>query len=113
MSVVRTQPTFRSAIALLLAAALLFAQWTGLAHRIDHAPLTGMQAQAGETDHHDTDVHHSCVAFDAAAVADAIHLPPFIAPLLASAHVLALWAAFQSWDAPLVRHFSSRAPPLS
>lgn len=97
----------------MLAAVLLFAQWSGLAHRIDHAPLVDMHAQADETEHNDTGANHSCVAFDAAAVADAIHLPPFIAPLLASARVLALWAAFRSWDAPLARHFSPRAPPLS
>jgi hypothetical protein len=111
MPAARTRQSFRSTVALLLAAVLLFAQWSGLAHRIGHAPLAGMHMQAGETDHDDTG--HSCVAFDAAAVADSIHLPPFAAPLLTSARVLALWAAFHSWDAPLVRHFSPRAPPLS
>jgi hypothetical protein len=109
----RTLPKFRSAVAFALAAVLLFAQWSGLAHRIDHAPLAVIHAQSDLSDDHDTEPNHSCVAFDAAAVADAIHLPPFVAPLLASTHVLALWVAFNSWDAPLVRHFSSRAPPLS
>jgi len=92
----------------MLVAALLFAQWAGLSHRIDHTPFLSAAA-----DGYDSDAEHSCLAFDAAAAADAIHLPPFAAPLLASTHVLALWAAFASWDAPLVLHFSSRAPPLS
>ncbi len=113
MPAARTQPKFRSAIAFLLVAVLLFAQWSGLAHRIDHAPLAGVHLHSDEADRHESGAGHSCIAFDAAAVADAIHLPPFIAPLLASARVLGLWAAFRSWDAPLVRHFSSRAPPLS
>lgn len=109
----RTLLKSRSTVAFLLAAVLLFAQWSGFAHRIDHAPLAGVQMQSDEADGHDTEPNHSCVAFDAAAVADAIHIPPFVAPLPANAHVLALWTAFNSWDAPLVRHFSSRAPPLS
>lgn len=97
-------------IALLLAVVLLFAQWSGMTHRIEHAPLPHAAASADE---HDSDSDHSCVAFDAAAAADTMHLPPFVAPLLAGAQVLALWAAFRSWDAPLVLHFSSRAPPLA
>jgi len=99
----------RAAIAWMLVAALLFAQWAGLSHRIDHAPFMSAAAADG----HDSDAGHSCAAFDAAAVADAIHLPPFAPPLLAGTRILALWAAFASWDAPPVLHFSSRAPPLS
>lgn len=113
MHAARTPLTFRTAAAFLLAAALLFAQWSGLAHRVDHSPLADTHAQSGDAEDHDTDSNHSCVAFDAVAVADAIHLPPFAVPLPTSAHVLALWTAFESWDAPLVSHFSSRAPPLS
>jgi len=99
---------------MLLAMMLLFAQWSGFAHRIDHAPWLQEHAYTGPTvvdGFGDTESRHSCAAFDAAAVADAVALPPFIAPLLASTEVLALWAAFASWDAPPARPFCPRAPP--
>ncbi|HEX7635650.1 MAG TPA: hypothetical protein VF427_10275 [Noviherbaspirillum sp.] len=101
---------YHSAIAVLLALVLLFAQWCGLSHRIAHAPhLSAIVAD----DNGDAHAHHSCTSFDAAAAGDTIHLAPFVAPLLTSAHTLALWAAFISWDAPPVPYFSSRAPPLA
>lgn len=102
------------AITLLLVMALLLAQWSGLAHRIEHAQLTGHLQQTSAVDGERTEntpLQHSCVAFDAAAVADSIHIAPFVVPTLAGTQTLALWAAFSSWDAPLLRHFSSRAPP--
>ncbi|HZW23399.1 hypothetical protein [Noviherbaspirillum sp.] len=108
MPAAQTAVQRRAAIACMLVAALLFAQWAGLSHRVDHAAY-----MSAASDGHDSDTGHSCAAFDAAAVADAIHLPPFAAPLQASTRILALWAAFASWDAPPVLHFSSRAPPLS
>jgi hypothetical protein len=129
-------------IVLLLTMALLFAQWTGLKHRIVHAAMTPLylqsqslppSASSSQPDSQwqsqsqwqwqwqspastfgsgsDTDLSHSCLAFDAATVADSIHTPPFLLPLLTSAQVLSLWAAFISWDAPLSLCFSSRAPP--
>jgi hypothetical protein len=102
----------RYTIAMLLALVLLFAQWSGMAHRIEHAPLAQAYS-ALSADEHDSDSNHSCIAFDAAAVADSIHLPPFVAPQIAGTQVLALWTAFLSWQAPLVLHFSSRAPPIA
>jgi hypothetical protein len=112
------RPT-RIVIAIFLAAALLFAQWTGLHHRIAHADLQQLHAHtalnadiAYIADTGDKDFEHSCAAFDAATVSDAIHIPPFVAPLITSAPVLALWAAFISWRPPLTTYFSSRAPPL-
>lgn len=103
------------AIAILLAIALLLAQWAGLAHRIDHAPWLQDHVYASSSfdGADDTDSRHSCAAFDAAAVADAIHLPPIVTPLLASTQVLALWTAFASWDAPPALPFSARAPPFA
>jgi hypothetical protein len=120
-------------IVLLLTMALLFAQWTGLKHRIVHAAMTPLHLQSqpllqsafsSQPDSQrpsslastfgsgsDTDLSHSCLAFDAATVADSIHTPPFLLPLLTSAQVLSFWAAFISWDAPLSLCFSSRAPP--
>jgi hypothetical protein len=103
----------RIVIALMLAVALLFAQWTGLKHRISHASLQYQQIHASSIDDTgDNDAGHSCAAFDAATVGDTLHFLPFIIPLIRSAQVLALWAAFTSWDAPLTTCFSSRAPPL-
>lgn len=116
MPISRRTTRRRTAILILLAAALLFAQCSGLAHRIKHAPTPHEHASSSFDEDHDddTDALHSCVAFDATTVTDTIHLPPFVAPLLANdAGVLATWAAFASWDALLVRHFSSRAPPLA
>jgi len=111
MPAVRTALESRLAVAILLVAALLFAQWAGLAHRADHGPLASQHLdEPGDDDSH---AGHSCVAFDAAAVADAMTLPSFVAPALTGATVLALWAAFASWDAPPVLHFASRAPPVS
>lgn len=102
-------------ITILLVMALLVAQWSGMSHRIAHASFTDLAphlaslVDAGRAD--DTQLRHSCVAFDAAAVADSIHAPPFAVTPLAGNHVLALWTAFASWDAPFVRHFPARAPP--
>lgn len=124
-------------IVLLLTMALLFAQWTGLKHRIVHAamaplhlqsqalpqsesssqPESALQSQPVSplkslaSSGSDTDLSHSCLAFDAATVADSMHTPPFLLPLLTSIQVLSLWAAYISWDAPLTLCFSSRAPP--
>lgn len=112
MHAARTAPGLRTAVTILLMAALLFAQWAGLAHRVDHSPLASLHANApdGSTTEEGS---HSCVAFDAAAVADAIDLPPFAAPPMSSAKLIALWTAFASWDAPPALPFSSRAPPVS
>ena len=55
--------------------------------------------------------HHSCIDYDAAAGASGIHADFFSSPLIPGIQVLALWQAFASWDAPVVCHFSSRAPP--
>lgn len=104
-------------VTVILVMTLLLAQWAGLAHRIDHAYSTGAtQVLASTVDGsgtNDASLRHSCVAFDAAAVADSLHVTAFALPIVVSAKTLALWAAFSSWDAPVVCHFSSRAPPLA
>jgi hypothetical protein len=103
---------------MLLVLALLFAQWLGLAHRIEHAGLqqTAMQAQARQAAAQanagfDKSLDHSCALFDAAALATALNSPAAIPTLLPGTQVLALWVAFASWDAPFLCHFSPRAPP--
>lgn len=70
-------------------------------------PLSQLSTHA----HAQHDKHHSCVEYDAAAGAAGIHVRLFTPPLIPGVQVLALWQAFASWDAPVVCHFSSRAPP--
>jgi len=55
--------------------------------------------------------HHSCEAYDAATLSAAMHLDFPVPPLLPPTRMLALWQAFASWDAPVIRYFSPRAPP--
>ena len=104
-------------IFLLLVAALLLAQWVGLHHRIVHAggihgPHASLQEhQPAPQNNGIDDRDHSCAAFDAATLADSVSTVPFLTLLLPSTHAMALWLAFASWDAPLLCHFSSRAPP--
>lgn len=99
--------------AVMLMVAVLFSQWVGLHHGIRHAGLQTPSVQAPQIDSEENTSQHSCIAFDAAALTDSISLAPYSAPLLTGARVLALWAAFTSWDAPFTLHFSSRAPPQS
>ncbi|SNS18616.1 hypothetical protein SAMN06265795_101420 [Noviherbaspirillum humi] len=102
----------RHAITLLLMAALLCAHWTGMAHRVAHAFLAqAIVADAGVKETGDK-AGHSCLAFDAATLADGLDLPLFTPPALVSAAVLALWTAFNCWQAPFTPYFSSRAPPV-
>lgn len=103
------------AVTLLLVTALLLAQWSGLAHRVKHATQAVPQQYAtqfseGEEAHDDSPLH-SCVAFDAAAIADLLVIVP---PTVRAFTVVESWdslAAFISHEPPLLRHFSSRAPP--
>lgn len=129
--------------AFLLAWVLLYAQWMGLQHGVVHAGWQGMVAVSDSTtlyppglpdpmpavdssasngnshtagiadSHGKRDATHSCAAFDAAAMADA--LPALLAALLpkAPAHCQSARVAIASWDAPLLLPFSSRAPPAA
>jgi hypothetical protein len=113
MSSYRLSAKSLHAFALLLALALLGAQWAGVQHRIAHADRHQAPSASTAVDLNDTedDIHHSCVAFDAATLADMAGVVPFAVSILPNRHVIALWVAFASWRAPLVVHFSSRAPP--
>ena len=109
-------------------AALLCAQWVGMVHRVVHeggslsaveaiseqefkAEKAGTEKSSINALWNDT-VHHSCAAFDAAALGATVNGTLFVMPILPNLHVLALWIAFCSWNAPFTCHFSSRAPPL-
>jgi hypothetical protein len=117
----RVSVTSRSALALLMLCCLLAAQWLGLGHRIAHAgwqlagPAQVVKAGAGDSGRLSptADPSHSCAAFDDATLPAALSTPPYLAPLLPGAAVLALWTAYASWQQPFHCHFSSRAPPLS
>jgi hypothetical protein len=117
---VASLPRLRSApyvIALMLTLAMVFAHWQGLAHRIAHAsqyPAAALDVGAnGSAAAHQKALPHSCLAYDAATVAPALHTPACTSAALPAVRVLALWAAFDSWDAPFTPYFSSRAPPLA
>ena len=111
----RTRST-RYVIALLLMLAMVFAHWQGLAHRVAHAwqaPIAALDGGANGPVPDQKLVSHSCLAYDAATVAPALHTPSCTAQALPAPRVLALWSAFDSRNAPFTPYFSSRAPPLA
>ena len=115
---VRNRPrrhSSRFVIALLLTLAMVCAHWQGLVHRIAHATqystAAADYAANGLASSHQKAVQHSCLAYDAATVAEALHTPPCTTAVLQADRILARWAAFDSWNAPFAPYFSSRAPP--
>ena len=96
---------------------VLFAQWVGLAHRIEHSTLgqddivLSIQKSEG-TGALDKSVSHSCNAFDAAALAVALLSATSIVVLLTFAQARETRATDSSWNAVFFGHFHSRAPPL-
>lgn len=98
-----------------IALSLLFAQFAGQYHRIEHTQWRSdaslHRMSQSQNDGYDGK-SHSCLTFDAATLADTIGAAPPIALLLEGTHLLAQWIAFTSWDAPVTHHFLSRAPPV-
>ena len=119
MNTARFPVSSRSALVLLMLCCLLSAQWLGLGHRVAHAGWTAVGQAAKSTlatsssKSGETDLRHSCAAFDDATLPALLTTPPYLAPLLPAASVLALWTAFLSWQQPFSCHFQSRAPPVS
>lgn len=107
----------RIVIALLLTLAMVCAHWQGLVHRIAHASqystAAADYAANGLASSHQKAVQHSCLAYDAATVAEALHTPPCTTAVLQADRILARWDSFDSWDAPFAPYFSSRAPPFA
>ncbi|RZL04497.1 MAG: hypothetical protein EOP36_00340 [Rubrivivax sp.] len=106
----------RTTWAILLAVALLLAQWVGMLHRIDHAGgQVEAQAQSrAEGDYpNGSSAAHSCVVFDGVCLADL--LPTALVDLLPArlAHGLPLAADFASWHGRFAGHFQPRAPPAA
>jgi len=114
MRVLRSGSHSASGTALILAVCLLFAQCFGLIHRIAHAPNGNNGLSISESKQQA--LHHaatSCAAFDEACLAAALHTPVISSPALPGIAVLSLWVSFLCWQQPLLRHFSSRAPPAA
>jgi hypothetical protein len=115
----RRQRRLHRALFALLVLAMLLAQSIGLVHRIIHADrqaaagivLSSVAADSSGAlgDRH----HHSCAAFDAATLADSLPTPARCTQFTNSDAAPTLPPAFRSWDAPFIRFFSSRAPPLA
>lgn len=119
----RAPSRIRPLLALGLAVALLWAQWLGALHRVEHA--TGPQWHTGAHVHAEssgvlqapkptgaaTGAYHSCVLFDGLCIADALPSAPSpgLVSIIGRHEVPA--EGFQSWRAALARHYLSRAPP--
>lgn len=96
-----------------LVLSLLFAQFSGLQHRIEHAKWNDGQSivRADVSDSAKRDLQHSCSLFDAATLADSVNAALPCPLLVAGTYLPALWILRASWDAPLLLPFRSRAPP--
>ena len=113
----------RCVLARVLVLALLCAQWSGLQHRIQHGfgqsptVISASQAMSGVARNGPfADVgalHHSCLQFDAAALAVTIHSALFAGLALPSDYIRTPSFANTSWHAPFSCHFLSRAPPVA
>ncbi|MFZ6719282.1 hypothetical protein [Undibacterium sp. Ji49W] len=113
---------------LLLLPALLFSQWLGFAHRMSHAGWAEGKApvvfnqQASNTSSlidalwpnskDDSSTQHSCALYDAACVAEYLHLLPDQIVLLDGHALVSINNSSTSWQALLRVAFSSRAPPF-
>jgi hypothetical protein len=113
----RTHPQ-HFVVAILLAMALLFAQWAGLVHSVAHAGWeSGLQQRAVTSelrpiaDMGGTGHHHSCLEFNAATLAASIHSVTFIPLLPPLVYVPIVEALLVSWDGLPAYYFSPRAPP--
>lgn len=100
-----------------LAMLLLFAQWMGFKHGIEHADLIGGNHavfQSAKTSGASDDAGgkgHSCKLYDSATLSDSAPLPIILPVVRTGILIAAQWASDISWDAPTRCHFSSRAPP--
>ncbi|MFZ6757202.1 hypothetical protein ACO0K9_08265 [Undibacterium sp. Ji50W] len=113
---------------LFLLSALLFSQWLGFAHRMSHAgwaegnaPVVLSQQASNATSLIDTlwpnskddsSTQHSCALYDAACVAEYLHLLPEQIVLLDGHALASSNTSSTGWQALLRVPFSSRAPPV-
>lgn len=111
----------RVAQAILLAVALLFAQWVGMLHRLDHAggqvvAHAERQAQQSRFDGAypgGASAAHSCVVFDGVCLADL--LPTALVDVVPArlVHAQPPLGDFASWSGRFAGHFQPRAPPAA
>jgi hypothetical protein len=107
-------PFATTAFPVILGLLLLFAQWTGLQHRIAHFGVATSNLHATALvadDDAATHLHHSCVLFDAAALGITMHTPFYFPPCPRTEGNISPAHPGSSWDAYFVSQFSSRAPP--
>jgi hypothetical protein len=97
---------------------LLFSQFFGLQHRIDHTrwPASFSQTKidgvkVGPYTSGYIDSTHSCIALDALSLANCVSSTlQLVVPQITAATPLAVHL-FHPWKALFVAHFRSRAPP--
>lgn len=105
-----------TAQALLLAAALLLAQWVGMLHRIDHASgQVDLQAhgQSDGSPASQSSLSHSCVVFDGAYLADLLPTALVGFTPAPTRHARPSATDFASWHGLFSGHFQPRAPPAA
>lgn len=106
-----------TAWALLLAVALLLAQWVGMLHRIDHAGWQAdpqaQQSRGEGSSSNGSSVSHSCVVFDGAYLADLLPTALIDLVRVRLAHERPPAVDFASWQGLFFGHFQSRAPPAA
>lgn len=118
-------------LAMWLAVAMLWAQWAGVLHRIDHAngePRGGQTVSArlfGPVHTSATDSSkgnevgeasstaslHSCLLFDGLCLAESLPTTAMAVGVLRLLQPLPSAVAFAFWHGPFTPHFLSRAPP--
>jgi hypothetical protein len=103
----------RTLIALLLALAMLFAQFAGQLHRIEHANWNGAGTPQWSQSEQESDAlkSHSCLVFDAITLADLLSTGLVLAVALAGRHVLNQRLFRSVHLGAFTALFLSRAPP--
>lgn len=102
--------------------ALLITQWAGFAHRISHGGGTVgnttysvSSSTSNSFSFHilikDDNRLHSCSLFDAATLAECVHLPVLAIAPNNAIDAMAVLLSTKVWLAQPELHFSSRAPP--
>lgn len=98
----------------MLIIALMFTQFAGQKHRIDHTRWledSSAQVRLAAATPSTLDINHSCIFYDAATMADGVASLPYAAPLLNGTALTQATALSASWSAAAVRYFCARAPP--
>lgn len=112
------RPRNNAVIALWIAICLLFAQWLGYAHAINHAGLKSENAsvQVISADKASVVFDHqkasnACAALDAATLGAGLHSAPALPLSLTLSPAKIDCAVVNSWQQSFIALFSSRAPP--